>query len=93
MSEQNDIEAALEARHFEQRMTWKQAPWFAWDLETTGHDPTKDRPLQYGYARQEKRGGSIVTGEVWINPERKPTDDFLKLTPEELDGIRIAPTI
>lgn len=87
-----DIEAYFEAQHLEQRMTWKQAPWFAWDLETTGADARKDRPLQYGYARQEERGGPIVTGEVWINPERKPSDDFLKLTPEELEAIRIAPT-
>lgn len=87
-----DVDEIIEANDLHDRMTWKSAPWFAWDLETTGPDPRTDRPLQYGYASQADRDAPIITGEVWINPERKTTDDFLQLTPEELEGIRIAPT-
>lgn len=85
-------ESAFEAQHLDASMTWKTASWFAWDLETTGRDVRKDRPVQFGWASQEERGGPIKTGEVWINP-RIPIDsaEFLQLMPEELEAIRIAP--
>ena len=93
MNEDDEIDALLESRVLETRMTWKEAPWLAFDFEATGTDPRKDRPIQFGWARQERRGGPIETGECWINPQMEiASAGFLKLSPDELEAIRIAPT-
>lgn len=92
MGHDDELNMHAESRHLDSRMTWKDATWMAWDLETTGKDPRVDRPIQYGCAIQHERGGKIECQEAWIQPNtRIGTADFLKLTPEDLEAIRVAP--
>lgn len=92
MDTEADLDMHFESRDPDRRMTWKTAPWLAFDFEATGTDPRKSRPIQFGYAIQQERDGPIETGEAWINP-RAPIGSagFLELTPDELTAISIAP--